>query len=95
MLTHRSTETGKGVDGGAWEGIGGKMGSAHKIKLRVLIIEMVLIGVINLLCSTNGWSGYESEQDFKKEFGLIPETKTDGYAKFKNEIQGLSYSKPK
>jgi len=37
----------------------------------------------------------ESEQDFKKEFRLIPETKTDGYAKFKKEIQGLSYSKPK
>ena len=71
------------------------MGSAHKIKLRVLIIEMVLIGVIALLCSTNGWSDYESEEDFKKEFGLIPETKTDGYAKFKKEIQGLSYSKPK
>ena len=51
------------------------MGSAHNIKLRVLrmrIIGMVLIGVIALLCSTNGWSDYESEQDFKKEFGLIP-----------------------
>jgi hypothetical protein len=56
---------------------------------------MVLIGVIALLCSANRWSDYESEQDFKKEFGLIPETKTDGYAKFKKEIQGLSYSKPK
>ena len=34
------------------------MGSAHNIKLRVLrmrIIGMVLIGVIALLCSTNGW----------------------------------------
>ena len=63
------------------------MGSAHKIKLRVLIIEMVLIGMIALLCSTNGWSDYESEQDFKKEFGFIPETKQEKYERLKRQAR--------
>ena len=45
------------------------MGSAHNIKLRVLrmrIIGMVLIGVIALLCSTNGWAESPTKDEIRK-----------------------------
>ena len=43
----------------------------------------------------DGWLCYSGLFGFRRLYSRYPYVSTDGCAKFKNEIQGLSYSIPK